>query len=254
MTFAFVTADANSNASFEGDTLSLYTSTISSFQSSGGTAILSFGGYGSSELSFNQTNETILQATYEQFYTTYGVKIWDFDIEGSMAADIPSQDRRNRVLRSLQKKYSDLEIYFTISISETGLDNTGLSIVNRTKNAGLNVSLVNAMLFDYGTSNNNNNINDSKAALLALRTQLDKIDKNLKIGATLMIGKDDTGKVMTVQNTTTLLNWISVNVPSATLISYWAMHRDKPGSNINTNAGITGFTAGDYLKVFKSYA
>jgi chitinase len=234
--------------------LTSYTSTISSFQSSGGTAILSFGGYGSSELSFSQTNETKLQAAYEQFYTTYGVKIWDFDIEGSMATDVASQNRRNRVLSSLQAKYSDLEIYFTVSISETGLDSTGLALVNRTKNAGVKMSLVNVMLFDYYTSSANNNVNDSKTALTALRTQLDRIDKNLKIGATLMIGKDDSGKVLTVANTTTLLDWISVNIPSATHIAYWAMHRDTPGSNINTSAGITGFTAGDYLKTFKSYA
>jgi chitinase len=256
VTFAFIIADGNRNASFEGTPLSNYKPLIDSFKASGGTPILSFGGAACCELAYSQTNESALRAAYEQFYTVYGIKIWDFDIEGSIVSDIASVDRRNRVLSSLQSQYPDLEIYFTVAISNGGLTSEVLNMLNRAKSAGVKMSLVNAMIFDYYTSGSNNNIDDSKSALTALRRQLDAMDRNLKIGATLMIGRDDSGKIMTVADTTTLLNWISVNIPSVSHIAYWAMHRDKPGpaDQLWASAGITGFTAGDYLKVFKSFA
>ena len=254
-TFAFTTADANKNPSFEGSALASYSSIITNFKNGGGIPIMSFGGALGNELAVVQTDETKLKAAYQTFITSYGIKKFDFDIEGPTASDTNAQGRRNRAIKALQTQYTDLEVMFTVAISSTGLPATQVNIIKNARAAGVKISTVNVMLFDYGSATTVSNLEASKTALNALRNQLNAIDVNIKMGATIMIGKDDLGKVITVAETKSLLDWIVANHPTCTHVSFWAMHRDKPGSGpLYSNAGITGFTAGDYLKTFKLYA
>jgi len=258
-TFAFILADSNKNASVElavpWDN-SQYSAIVSNFKNSGGIPILSFGGYAANmnEFAVQITNDTALQDAYAQFYINDGIKIFDFDIEDTASYDTVSQNRRHRALAALQLKYTDLEVMFTVAIAGSGILSNVYAMLQNAKSANVKISTVNAMIFDYGSALDPQTcIQTSKNALTNLRSQLNQIDSKINIGATLMIGKDDNGSIMNLANTKTLLDWVAGNMPSVTHISYWAMHRDKPGSDLSTSAGISGFTAGDFLKLFKMY-
>jgi len=258
-TFAFILADSNKNASVELAVPwanSQYSAIVSNFKNSGGAPIISFGGYASNmnEFAVQITDDNALQTAYGQFYTNDGIKIFDFDIEGEASYDSTSQNRRHRALAALQVKYPDLEVMFTVAIAGSGILSNVYTMIQNAKTAGVKISTINAMIFDYGSAlDPQTNIQTSKNALTNLRSQLNQIDGNIKIGATFMIGKDDNGAIMNLADTKTLLDWIAANMPSITHLSYWAMHRDKPGSDLSSSAGITGFNAGDYLNLFKSY-
>jgi chitinase len=240
-TLAFVISQGTCNAAINGDTAitdSGWNSAVNSVRAAGGDVMWSFGGASGTELTSCST-VAAMQAQYQRVIDQFNLTRIDLDIEGSTLSDTGANDRRNQALANLQAMYASqgrtLAVDYTLPVNPTGLDGSGLSLLNNAKSHNVNVSIVNIMTMDYGSPM------DMGAAAVqaanALHSQLAGI-WNTKTSAQLwamegntpMIGVNDTtSEVFTTGNATTLESFAASN--GIGLLAFWALGRDNQGSS-----------------------
>jgi chitinase len=240
-TLAFIISQGTCNATINGDTAitdSGWNSAINNIRAVGGDVIASFGGASGTELTSCSSVAT-MQAQYKRVIDQFNLTRIDLDIEGGTLGDTASNDRRNQALANLQVQYAaagkTLAVDYTLPTNPTGLDGSGLSLLNNAKSHNLNVNLVNIMTMDYGPT-----LDMGAAAVQAanaLHGQLGAI-WNTKTSAQLwamegntpMIGvNDSTNEVFTTGNATTLENFAASN--GIQELSFWALGRDNSGTS-----------------------
>ena len=221
---------------------------VARLQQQGGEIAISFGGLNNSELATTCTSVTQLAAAYTSVITRYDVSTIDFDIEGKNLTDAAANERRAKALALVQKQQAEaghpIAIWLTLPVAPTGLDTDGQAAVRATLAEKVDLSGVNAMTMDYGSSltAGTSMIQASEAALTALHRQLDALylerkitltDKTLwsKIGATPMIGQNDTkGEIFTLDAAKQLNAFVLQH--GIGRMSMWSLNRDITcGSN-----------------------
>ncbi|MDP9242696.1 MAG: chitinase [Actinomycetota bacterium] len=222
-----------------------YLSDIASLRALGGDAFPSFGGWSAdqagTEIADSCKSLDSLVAAYKQVITTYNVTRLDMDVEGRSLTRSAGIDRRNKALKIVEDWAAahgrPLQISYTLPTSPSGLEPSGLAVLQNAVANGTRVNLVNIMTFDYydGTTTKM-----GAAAISAAKGLFDQL-KTLypaktaaKLwamqGSTIMNGVDDYPKKTEVTypaDAQQLFNFAKTR--GFDTLSMWAIQRDNGG-------------------------
>jgi hypothetical protein len=250
-----------------------YLGDIASLRAIGGDVIPSFGGWsadqGGTELADSCKDVNAIAAAYEDVITRYDVTRLDMDVEGRSLSRSDGIDRRNKALKLVEDWAAahgrPFQVSYTVPTSASGLEPTGVAILQNAIANGTRVDVVDIMAFDYydkvttdmGTAaiNATNGLIAQLHALYPAKTpaQLDAM-----VGVTLMPGLDDYPKK--TENTTVAHAQQVAGYASShgfNTLSIWAIQRDNggcPGSTgSNDCSGIVQNTW-DFSHVLEPFA
>ncbi|NTX14985.1 fibronectin type III domain-containing protein [Myxococcus sp. CA056] len=151
--------DSEDGQSYSGDaTVSDYGKRdIEAFRRSGGTVVLSFGGASNVPLEAEETEVAMLVATYAAVLRNYGVRHLDFDFEGAFLHDEDAQVRHLAALSQLLAVYPTLKLSYTLPAdgapgSLVGFNDGGVRFLQKLSSAGIEPSLINGLLMEFGQS------------------------------------------------------------------------------------------------------
>lgn len=250
-TLAFIVADSSNHPAWGGysayevngsDFDTQIRTQIAGVRGLGGDVMVSFGGANGQELAQAITNVSALKAVYQTVIDAYHLTRLDFDIEGAAVADHASIDRRSQALAALQADADaagqTLQIWLTLPVLPTGLDNNGFYVVQSALHYGVHLEGVNVMAMDYGewaAPNPQGHMGDyAIQAATATFSQLKGLygsaltDSKLwqMIGVTPMIGiNDDTLEVFDQTAARQLLAF--AEQVGMGRLSFWSLNRDQ---------------------------
>ena len=202
---------------------------VQAIQAMGGNITISFGGAAGQEAALTASSAATLQAEYQSVIDRYQVNSIDFDIEGAAELDQHSLHLRDQAIVGLQAANPDLKVSFTVPVLPTGLDASGLNVLQTAKNDGVRIDVVNVMAMDYGQDVDNNGQmgQDAISAAVATERQLTDMGLVAKIGVTPMIGINDiTSEVFTPTDAQSLVDYAKTDSQLA-LLSMWSVARDN---------------------------
>lgn len=244
-------------------------SDISALRAQGGDVVPSFGGAANNELALDCTSVSALQAQYQAVISNYGVTHLDFDIEGDALNNTAANNRRNQAIAALQKAAqsagSQLFISYTLPVTTSGLLSNSLNLLKNAVSNGVNVNVVNIMVFDYfdpGSAPGNQMGQNAINAANATFSQLQGIFKNKStsqlwamMGLTAMVGQDDNpSEVTTEQDAQMILSFAQQKQISE--LSFWSVQLDRPctggGTPANDCSGVTQQPF-DYSHIFDAF-
>jgi hypothetical protein len=221
-----------------------YASDIASLRALGGDVIPSFGGWSAdqagTEIADSCKNVNTIAQAYEDVITRYGVTRLDMDVEGRSLNRTDGIDRRNKALKLVQDwaaaQRRPFQVSYTLPTSASGLEPSGLAILQNAIANGTRVDVVNIMTFDYYDRVTTDMGTAAVNAANGTAAQLQSIGMNAQIGITLMPGLDDYPKK--TENTTLahaqqVLDYANAN--GVNTLSIWAIQRDNGGC-----PGVTG--------------
>jgi hypothetical protein len=209
------------------------TGEITRAESEGAMPIVSFGGEDGSELAQSCFNLGQLTAAYQSVINTLHVSHIDFDIEGAAIADTATNNLRFQAIKALEGANPGLVVSLSIPVLPTGPDNNGQAFLQLAHSDGVNVSLVNIMTMDYGSSFDAGGpdmgadaADAAQNTLVFLQTVFPGATYSM-IGVTPMIGQnDDPAEVFTEANAQTLVNFAQQNHLGR--LAFWSVDRDQP--------------------------
>ncbi|MFC8140233.1 chitinase [Streptomyces paradoxus] len=151
------------------------TSRIAKLKEDGGRVRVSFGGASGTELAANCGSASELTAAYGKALAAAGTTLADFDIEGDELSDSASIALRSKAIAQLQKERTGLEVSFTLPVMPSGLDKDGLALLASANDNGVQVSTVNLMTMNYGSSYDGDMGGYALTSAKAAHTQLKKV-------------------------------------------------------------------------------
>jgi len=217
---------------------------IARLQQQGGRVAVSFGGALNSELASACTDQDKLFDAYKSVVDRYHINTMDFDIENANLTDVDSLKRRATVIARLQKEYlqqsnKNLAVWLTLPVAPQGLTKAGTDAIAQMLSGGVDLTGVNVMTMDYGASRQDQTmLVASEHALTETHRQLGILYKHAginlnsvslwrKIGATPMIGKNDTAdEVFTVEDAQAFSGF--AHDQGIGRMSMWSANRDVP--------------------------
>lgn len=208
------------------------TSRIAKLKADGGRVRVSFGGASGKELAANCDSAADLAAAYGKALDAAGTTLADFDIEGDELSDSASIALRSKAIAQVQRERTGLEVSFTLPVMPSGLDKDGLALLGSANDNGVQVSTVNLMTMNYGSSYDGDMGGYALTSAKAAHTQLKKVfgtsDATAWQGMALtsMIGVNDVGN-----ETFTLADAAEVRAfaedKGIAWVSMWATARDR---------------------------
>jgi hypothetical protein len=134
-----------------------YLSDIATLRGLGGDVVPSFGGWsadqGGTEIGDSCRDVNAIAAAYESVVTTYGVTRLDMDIEGRSLTRTDGIDRRNKAIKLLQDwaagQGRTVQVVYTLPTTPSGLEASGLAVLQNAIANGVRIDFVNIMTFDY---------------------------------------------------------------------------------------------------------
>lgn len=213
----FVVADKEKDPSWGGyykvDS-NFYSYIINQVRKKGGDVICSFGGAEGNELAVDIKDSNKLAQVYSKVIEKYDFKYIDFDIEGKNLYNQSANARRGFALIELLKKHPDLYVSLTVPVSTRGLNDDTLELISITPH-----KLLNIMAMDFG-----NEKNMFKAVVNAIEATRKQTKKHM--GVTVMIGKNDTPEIFTLEDAKKLKEYIKQKAWIKRL-SFWSIERDQ---------------------------
>ncbi len=207
-------------------------SQVQAIQAAGGNITISFGGAAGQEAALTAPSASVLQAEYQSVIDRYHINSIDFDIEGAAEQNQHSITLRDQAIVGLEAANPDLKVSFTLPVLPTGLDASGLAVLQSAKQDGVRIDVVNIMTMDYGQSVDNNGQmgQDAINAVIATEKQLAGLGLAAKIGITPMIGVNDiASEVFTLADAQALVNYAKTD-PNVVHLSMWSVARDNGNS------------------------
>jgi len=149
-----LTWDGNSS---QAVTASAFGPQIGKLKQAGGNVALTFGGQSAgnngTEIADSCTDVNSIAAAYESVISTYHVTRLDMDVELNSLNNTAGIDRRNKALVMTQawaaQHGHSLQIQYTLPVQPSGLQPNALSVLQDAVSAGVHISVVNIMAFDY---------------------------------------------------------------------------------------------------------
>jgi hypothetical protein len=181
-----------------------------------------------------------IAAAYEDVITRYNVTRLDMDVEGRSLTRTDGIDRRNKALALVEAwaaaNSRPFQVSYTLPTSASGLESTGIAILQNAVSNHTRVDVVNIMAFDYYDRVTTDMGAAAVSAANGTAAQLRSIGMSATVGITLMPGLDDYPKK--TENTTLahaqqVLAYAKANGVST--LSIWAIQRDNGGC-----PGVTG--------------
>jgi hypothetical protein len=246
------TVDWNGDASLPVSSAS-FGSAIGTIQANGGNVIPSFGGYTAdttnTEIADSCTNVSSIAAAYESLVTTYNVTRIDLDTEANSLTNSAGIDRRNKAIAQVESWAAStghtVQFSYTLPTTTSGLDSSGLAVLQNAVSNNARIDVVNIMTFDYYDGATHEMATDTENAASGLYNQLGSLypskssaQKWAMIGVTEMPGIDDYGaaETFTTADAGTVYNWaVSKGINE---LSFWALQRDNgncPGTGGQDN-------------------
>ena len=221
-----------------------YAGDIASLRALGGDVIPSFGGWSAdqagTEIADSCKNVETIAAAYEDVITRYGVTRLDMDVEGRSLDRPDGIDRRNKALRLVEgwaaAQKRPFQVSYTLPTSATGLEPSGVVVLQNAVSNGTRVDVVDIMAFDYYDHTTTDMGAAAVDAANGTAAQLASIDLDARIGITLMPGLDDYPKKTektTVAAAQRVLGYAQAG--GVDTLSIWAIQRDNGGC-----PGVTG--------------
>jgi Glycosyl hydrolases family 18 len=222
-----------------------YLSDIATLRAAGGDVVASFGGWsadqGGTEIGDSCKDVNAIAAAYESVVTTYDVTRLDMDIEGRSLTRTDGIDRRNKAIKLLQdwaaSQGRTVQVVYTLPTAVTGLEPSGLAVLQNAVANGVRVDIVNIMTFDYYDRTTTDMGAAAISAAQGLFGQLQglfpaKTAAQLWAmeGNTIMPGLDDYPRRTEVTypaDAQRLLDFARAN--GISLLSMWAIQRDNGG-------------------------
>lgn len=203
---------------------------IAKIRNAGGDVKVSFGGASGIELAQACSTAAATAAEYDAVVKAYGLKYIDMDIEGAAVADPTSINRRAQALATVQRNNAGLKISLTLPVLPTGLTQDGVNLVRTTKNAGVNIDMVNVMAMDYyqGPADQGAKaIAAARATQAQVKTIFGLTDAAAwkKVGVTPMIGVNDSRNEIFLQKDARALVNFAKTVHLG-MLSFWSQNRD----------------------------
>ena len=229
-----------------------YLSDIAALRSAGGDVVLSLGGWsadqGGTEIADSCSDPQQIAAAYENAITTYNVSRLDMDVEGRSLTNSAGIDRRNKAIKLVEDwavaNARPLQISYTIPTSASGLESSGVAILQNAIANGARIDVVNIMAFDYYDHVTTHMAAAAENAATGTVAQLHqlypaKTTSQLwaMVGITIMPGIDDYPKkteVTTVADAQNLVAFAKAN--GVNTLSAWAIQRDNGGCPGNGGA------------------
>jgi hypothetical protein len=232
-----------------------YLMDIANLRSAGGDVILSLGGWsadqGGTEIADSCKDVSSIASAYEQAITEYNVSRLDMDVEGRSLTNTAGIDRRNKAIAMVEQwaaaKGWPLQISYTIPTSASGMESTGVSIMQNALANGAKIATVDLMAFDYYDKVTTQMGAAAENAVTGAVSQLRSIYPSTTttaqlwnmMGITLMPGIDDYPKkteVTTVADATNVESWAKASNHNLNTLSIWAIQRDNGGCPGNGGA------------------
>jgi hypothetical protein len=225
-----------------------YFSDIGSLRALGGDVIPSIGGWsadqGGTEIGDSCKDVNAIAAAYEQLITKYGVSRLDMDIEGRSLTKAAGIDRRNKALKIVQAHFPNVQVSYTLPTSASGLEHSGIAVLQNAINNGARVDVVNIMTFDYYDRVTRDMGGAAISAAQGLVAQLHglypaktTVELNAMVGITLMPGLDDyphRTESTSVADAQRVHDYAKAN--GFNTLSIWAVQRDNGGCPGSTGA------------------
>ena len=221
-----------------------YLADIASLRALGGDVIPSFGGWSAdqagTEIADSCKDVNTIAAAYEDVITRYNVTRLDMDVEGRSLNRTDGIDRRNKALTIVEAWAAangrPFQVSYTLPTSASGLESTGVAILQNAIANNTRVDVVNIMAFDYYDRVTRDMGTAAVNAANGTAAQLRSIGMTTTIGITLMPGLDDYPKK--TENTTLahaqqVVAYAKAN--NLSTLSIWAIQRDNGGC-----PGVTG--------------
>jgi hypothetical protein len=251
-----------------------YLAEIGTLRAAGGDVIPSLGGWsadqGGTEIGDSCKDVNAIFVAYRDLVLKYDVSRIDMDIEGRSLTKTDGIDRRNQAIKLVQdwatSQGRPLTISYTLPTSASGLEASGLAVLQNAKTRGVRIDFVEPMVFDYYDRTTTNMGQAAIDALNGLHAQLHTLLPSASEaqlwameGATIMNGIDDYPKkteVTTLADAQLLRDFAASHGMSA--LSMWAIQRDNgncPGNGgANDCSGIvqSPWAFGMILKTFTS--
>lgn len=210
-----------------------------------GDVIVSFGGETNTELAAACNDPEKLAEQYQRVIDAYALTRIDFDIEGEGLKDKAVVGRRSQAIAKLQatahSKEKKLDVWFTFPVLPLGLTPDGIAVIESALNHSVEISGVNIMAMNYGTSNatgpngrmGENAIKAARSLFGQLkeiysRHQIPKTDAQLwsMVGITPMFGKNRVqGEIFTLNDAQKVAEFAKQN--EVGMLSGWSLNRDK---------------------------
>jgi hypothetical protein len=253
-----------------------YLTEIGTLRAAGGDVIPSLGGWsadqGGTEIGDSCKDVNAIFVAYRDLVLKYDVSRIDMDIEGRSLTKTDGIDRRNQAIKLVQDWAASpavnrpLTISYTLPTSASGLEASGLAVLQNAKTRGVRIDFVEPMVFDYYDRTTTNMGQAAVDAMNGLHAQLHTLLPSLTEpqlwamqGATIMNGIDDYPRRTEVTQLADaqLLRDFAVSHGMSAL-SMWAIQRDNgncPGNGgANDCSGITQATwaFSDILRTFTS--
>ncbi|MFI0820474.1 chitinase [Streptomyces sp. NPDC021098] len=201
-------------------------------RAAGGDIRVSFGGQSGNELALTCRSVEELTAAYGEVVDRFALTKVDFDIEGKALQNAAASTRRAQAITALQKKKPGLDVSFTLPVMPTGLTRDGAELVADARKNGVEVSAVNIMAMDYGSSFDDDMGRYAIQAATATQKQLKRAlglsDEEAwkAVAVTPMIGVNDVkNEIFTVEDATELVRFAEAK--GLGRLSMWSATRDK---------------------------
>ena len=215
---------------------------IARLQQQGGSVAISFGGQKNQELATTCTDPSKLFNAYQSVVNQYNINTIDLDLEGASLMDAASATRRAIALAQLQSQRravgKQLAVWVTLPVTPQGLDENGTNAVSQLLTYHVDLAGVNIMTMNYGSSlaKDTTMASASENALIQAEHQLGILyqqagvhlnDATLwtKMGATPMIGQNDTSNEIFTLADATELNQFAISHKLGRM-SMWSANRD----------------------------
>jgi hypothetical protein len=229
---------------------------------SGSAVRVSFGGASGKELASTCDSAAELAEAYGAALDAAGATEADFDIEGKQLTDSDSVALRSEAIALLQKERTDLAVTFTLPVMPSGLDNDSLALLESANDNGVQVSTVNIMTMNYGSSYDEDMGDYAETSAQAAHDQLEDVFGLSDDGAwkglalTSMIGVND------VDNETFSLSDAAqvrsfAEEKGVAWVSMWSTFRDQQceGDDADSDDAATNCSgveqgAGDFAEAF----
>ncbi|MEW2397421.1 chitinase [Streptomyces sp. NPDC046862] len=199
---------------------------------SGATVRVSFGGASGTELARACDSASELAAAYGKALDAAGATEADFDIEGDALKDSGSVQLRSKAIALLQKDRPDLSVSFTLPVMPSGLDDDSVALLESANDSSVQVSTVNIMTMNYGSSYDDDMGDYAEQAAEATHDQLADVFGLSDSGAwqgmalTSMIGQNDVDEeTFTLQDAVQVREFAEEKGIAWT--SLWASFRDQ---------------------------
>ena len=228
VTLAFVLSGGGCSTSTE---IQAHRDDIQAYLAAGGHVRASFGGATGTYLEAACPSADALADALGRFVDETGITDLDFDLEqGAQSSNATLNNLRGAALKQLQDE-KHVRVSFTLPITPTGLLQNSLDILRAAVSAGVQISVVNGMMMDYGNGTDLGttpirSIDGLAQQLRGLWPELSLEQAYRRVGATAMIGKNDDEETLSLGNASTLVAY--ARQKQLGLVSFWAIQRDRP--------------------------